>query len=99
MFEIVKTARLQPHELAKMLSVSRVTVSMWVNGHNKPHHLLEARVGKLLDAVKSAVESGDLPVPFDVTRRERPHYVNKTLVKHLKARLAAQSASEQADDE
>ena len=99
MFEIVKTARLNPHELAKMLSVSRVTVSMWVNGHNKPHQLIEARVLKLLDAVKSAVDSGDLPVPFDVTRRERPHYVNKTLVRHLKARFAAQAVSEQADNE
>lgn len=83
MFEIAKEARLRPHELAKILKVSRVTVSMWFNGHANPHRLLEERVAKVLDAIDSAMETGELPVPFDVSRRERGHYIQKVLDKHL----------------
>ena len=47
MFETAKRAGLMPHDLARILHVSRVTVSLWFNGHNKPHKLLTARVMKL----------------------------------------------------
>lgn len=83
MFEITKEARLRPHEIAKLLKVSRVTVSMWVNGHSKPHRMLGDRVDKLLDAIRHAVEAGELPVPHDISRRERGHYIQKTLAKRL----------------
>lgn len=82
MFEIVKTARLQPSDLAKVLGVNRITASMWLNGHAKPHRLLEDRVANLLDQIQRAVEAGDLPVPHDVTRRERAHYIFKVLQLH-----------------
>ena len=83
MFEIAKEARLQPHDLAKLLKVSRITVSMWFNGHSNPHRLLESRVVKLLDGIRRAMDAGELPVPHDVTRRERGHYIQKVLEKHL----------------
>lgn len=83
MFEVAKEARLQPHDMAKLLKVSRITVSMWFNGHSKPHRLLGDRVDKLLDAIRAAVEAGELPVPHDVSRRERGHYIQKVLGKHL----------------
>lgn len=85
MFEIAKEARLQPHDLAKLLKVSRITVSMWFNGHSKPHRLLADRVEKLLDAIRQAVEAGELPVPHDVSRRERGHYIQKAVGKRLGA--------------
>lgn len=83
MFEIAKEARLQPHDLAKLLKISRITVSMWLNGHSRPHRLLTERVEKLLDAIRAAVDAGELPVPHDVSRRERGHYIQKVLEKHL----------------
>ncbi len=82
MFEIAKDARLMPHDLAKILKINRITVSMWFNGHSKPHRFLQDRVEKLLDVIRLAVEAGDLPVPHDVTRRERAHYIQKVLSKH-----------------
>lgn len=82
MFDIVKVAKLQPNDLAKLLNVNRITVSMWMNGHSSPHRLLSSRVGKMLDIIRRAVEAGDLPVPHDVTRRERAHYVRTVVDKH-----------------
>jgi hypothetical protein len=79
MFEIAKEARLQPSDLAKLLKVNRITVSMWFNGHSRPHKLLTQRVKNLLDQIDHAVQVGTLPVPHDVTRRERSHYIQKAL--------------------
>jgi hypothetical protein len=84
MFEIAKEARIRPDDFAKLTKVSRVTTSMWFNGHTKPHHLLQVRVNELLDAIKAAMEAGDLPVPHDVGRRERHLYVSKAVEKHMK---------------
>lgn len=83
MFTVAKEARLQPHDMAKLLKVSRITVSMWFNGHSKPHKLLNDRVSKLLDAIREAVDVGELPVPHDVSRRERGHYIQKVLGRRL----------------
>lgn len=83
MFEIAKEAKLLPHDLAKLLKVSRITVSMWFNGHSKPHRLLTERVEKLVDAIRLAVDAGELPVPHDVSRRERGHYIQTCLKQYL----------------
>ena len=89
MFESVKQARLQRQEIANLLKVNRVTVSMWLNGHTKPHHLLVDRVEKLIDAISAAVDAGDLPVPRDVSRRERGYYIQNALKKHLDGDITA----------
>lgn len=83
MFQIVRDANLLPHEIARVLKVSRVTVSMWVNGHTKPHRLLAEKVAKLLDAITSAIDDGDFPVPPSVKRKEREAFIRGVLVKHL----------------
>lgn len=83
MFEIAKEARLKPHEIAKLLKVSRITVSMWFNGHSKPHRMIADKVERLLDSIASAMETGELPVPHDISRRERGHYIQKVLGKRL----------------
>lgn len=81
-------AQLRPADIAKSLRLSRVTVSFWFNGHTQPHRLLTDRVKMLLDCVDRAIEAGELPVPAEVTRRERGLYIAKVLAKHNK--LAAQ---------
>jgi hypothetical protein len=89
MFEIAKEARIRPDDFSKLAKVSRVTASMWFNGHTKPHHLLQVRVNELLDAIKAAMDAGDLPVPHDVGRRERHLYVTKAVEKHMKRQVEA----------
>lgn len=79
MIETFKEAKLLPHEVAKALGVSRVAVSGWYNGHSNPHHLHAAKVQNLVDAVREAIDSGSLPVPHDVVRRERWHYISTAL--------------------
>ena len=79
MFKYVKAAELRPCDIAKLLGVSRVTVSLWLNGKNNPHHLLSGRVSKLLDSVRLCVDSGAFPVPRSVSRRERGLYIRTAL--------------------
>jgi hypothetical protein len=84
MFEVAKEARLTPNDIAKLLRVSRVTASLWFNKHNKPHHLIRARVERVLEAVKAGMEAGDFPIPHGTPRRERHLYVQRAIQKHLK---------------
>jgi xylose isomerase len=79
MFEPVRAAGLQPHDLAKLLKLSRITTSMWLNGHTEPHRLHIDKVQKLVDAIDAAVQAGSLPVPADVGRAERGLYIRKAL--------------------
>lgn len=72
-------ARLRPDDVAKLLNISRVTVSLWFNGHTQPHKLLTERVKALLDAVDLAIEGGKLPVPHEISRRERGLYIKRVV--------------------
>lgn len=85
LFADAKAARLRPDDMAKLMKVSRVTASLWFNGHSKPHHLLTARCTKILGAIKAGMSSGDFPVPHDVSRRERGLYIKTAVLKHIKA--------------
>ena len=78
-------AKLLPSDLAKVLGVNRCTVSFWFNGRSEPHAMIRAKVEKLLAAIELAVQAGDLPIPHDVRHRERGLYLNRCLVRHLKA--------------
>lgn len=80
-FAPVHEANLLPSDLAKLVKVSRVTASMWLNGHAQPHHLLSERVSTTVDAVSRAVQAGLLPVPHSVHRRERGLYIQQALEK------------------
>lgn len=74
-FEPFRKAKLGPADLAKLLQVSRVTASGWLNNRAQPHHLLTERVEALLDNVRGALADGQLPVPYNVSRRERGMYI------------------------
>ena len=93
MFVTAKAARLRPDDLAKLLKVSRVTVSLWFNGHTRPHRLLADRVQKVLGAIDAAMDAGDFPVPYDIPRRERGLFVQKTVDKHIHTSMVEPSAS------
>ena len=71
MLDVIKEANLKPVDVAKLLNVSRVTVSLWLNGHKKPHRLLHNRVELLTKAVKAAIGNGSLPVSPDTKRADR----------------------------
>jgi hypothetical protein len=83
MFELAKKANVLPHDVAKALGLNRITVSLWYNGHSKPHRLLTDKVSSLLDAISKAVDAGELPISADVDRRERRNEVQKVLNKYM----------------
>lgn len=84
MFDVAKDAGVLPSDIAKHLGVHRVTVSSWFNGHNEPHRYLKDKVEKLLDAIDTAVETGELPVPRDIRARERGKYVDRVISRYLR---------------
>ncbi len=61
-FSVFYRAGIGPGVLAKLMGVSRVTASQWVNGHAEPHRLLKERVDSLLTKVNYAVSHGRLPL-------------------------------------
>lgn len=79
MFEIVHEAKLLPHELARLLNVSRISTSLWLNGHRKPHRILADRVEALLDRIRVAVENDDLPLSPDIKRQARAKCIDDIL--------------------
>lgn len=83
MFELAKKADVLPHDFARALNINRITVSLWYNGHSKPHRLLADKVASLLDAIEKAVEAGELPISADVERRERRNETHKVLMKYM----------------
>lgn len=71
MFDIVIEAGLLPHDVAAILSVNRVTASLWMNGHCEPHRLHKDKVERFIRAVQDAVDLGELPVSKDIPRQKR----------------------------
>lgn len=78
-FKPVHKAELRPADLSKILNVGRVTCSYWLNGHKQPHILHYDKVKAAVDAISAATQSGLLPVPTNVMRRERAHYIRQAL--------------------
>lgn len=78
-FTPVTDAKLGPHDLAMLAKVTRVTASLWLNDHKQPHHLHAANVQEIVDAIAAAVQAGRLPVPANVSRRERGLYIQKAI--------------------
>lgn len=83
MIDVFKKAGLAPSNVAKLLNLTRVTVSLWFNGHSVPHHLIERRVERLKAAVQSALKAGDLPLSDDVPRRNRHAEIAKVIHRHV----------------
>lgn len=73
MFDILKKdqANIGVGNFAKIAGVSRVTASLWINGHTKPHMLHADKIAVILASIKLALDKGLLPIPLNVVRKER----------------------------
>lgn len=87
-FTPVKDAQLGATDLARLIRVSRVAASMWLNDRSQPHHLLTERVADVVDGIKAAVDAGLLPVPHHVSRRERGLYIQNAIAEATSADAA-----------
>ena len=74
-----RKAGLRPKHLAPILGVSRVTASIWLNGHGQPHVLIRKKVDALAELVSKAVAARKLPIPEDVSKTEEVKYLKVTL--------------------
>lgn len=84
MFTVIRdVAKLRPADFATLLGVSRVTCSLWFNGHANPHRLLRAKVDRLLAAGAAAVQDAQLPVPSNIERRNRTNYIKQVFIGQL----------------
>ena len=81
MFEYVHKAGLLPHDLARILLVSRVTASYWLSGRTKPSRMITPALEDLLDRIRQAVEDEQLPLSVDVKRKNRPALIDKALTR------------------
>lgn len=88
-FDIIKKAGLTTGDFAKIAGVSRVTVSLWVNGHALPHKLHSGLIDRLLQALEVEVDIGSLPLQ-GVARDERLQAIRKILTKRLKEQKQAE---------
>lgn len=78
-FTPVRRAGIKPADLARLVGVGRVTCSYWINGHQQPHYLHRDKVQGIVDAIARATQCGQFPVPMNVMRRERAHYIRQAL--------------------
>jgi DNA-binding transcriptional regulator YdaS (Cro superfamily) len=90
-FDIVKQAGITPGIVARLVGVSRVTASQWVNGHAKPHKLLESRVAEFLAIVAAGVEQKLLPVTPYPGRKNIMTATSAALVQAARQRQAAKN--------
>lgn len=74
-----REAGLRPKHLAPIIGVSRVTASIWLNGHGEPHVLLRKKVDALEALVRKAIQARKLPIPADVSKSEEVEYLRVTL--------------------
>lgn len=74
-----REAKLASRHIAKLLGVSRVTASLWLNGHTSPHVLLQEKVMQLADAVSKATQQGKLPMPEGVSKSEEVKYLDSII--------------------
>lgn len=56
-----------------------------MRGKRSPHFLIAPGVKPVLDAVQSAVEDGDLPLPASIPREQRFAKIRRLVDKRLKA--------------
>ena len=80
-FQAARDAGLTPADLSALFKVHRVTCSRWLNGHRTPHFHLVSSVSRVLDAVRKAVDTGQLPVPLNVSLDDRRPYIQAVLAK------------------
>lgn len=63
-FSIIDRAGITQAQYAKLVGVSRVSVSSWTRG-SRPRDNLRSRIALSNAALERAIEAGDLPIPAD----------------------------------
>lgn len=77
--DVFLKAKLRPKHVAPLVGVSRVTASLWLNGHGNPHHLIAGKVAKMAQLVSQAISDGKLPIPESVSKSDEVKYLQVTL--------------------
>lgn len=80
----MRDAGLTPQVLGRLIGISRVTASYWLNGHRQPHPLLRRKVVLLLDGVRREVQTGNLPPPVALPIRRQSQLVEAALAKYFR---------------
>lgn len=69
--ELLKKAGVGVGEFAKLAGVSRVTASLWINGHAAPHTLHKDKIDRLWVAISNAMVENQLPLSGKLTKADR----------------------------
>lgn len=69
--DVLVAAGVKPRHIVRVLEVSRVTASNWLNGLARPSPGLTEKATRLMRAVAQATEDGQLPVPATLPSDER----------------------------
>lgn len=87
MFDKVVSVGIKPRHIAKILEISRVTASQWLNHHTEPHPLLKNKVRRFLESVDKAVADNKLPPPLHYRGQEENTYICATVSEYMKSDL------------
>lgn len=80
--ELLKQAEIGVGEFAKLAGVSRVTASLWVNGHAEPHSLHKEKIDKLWVAISTACGDASLPLGGKVPKADRAAKLAEVVAAH-----------------
>lgn len=82
-FTIVTKAGISQSDFARIINVSRVSVSKWMTGKGMPHQLHIKKIEQIVTAIKMATKAGDLPLPRGLDSKQVVRRVKQILVTHL----------------
>lgn len=80
--ELLKKAEVGVGEFAKLAGVSRVTASLWINGHAAPHTLHKDKIDRLWVAISIACGDGTLPLSGKVLKADRAAKLAEVVAAH-----------------
>lgn len=70
-FTLISRAGLTQAEFAHLCGVSRVTVSLWVNGHAVPHYLHDGHIAGALAVLQRGLADNRFPVKVPLGDAQR----------------------------
>lgn len=82
-FGPLKASQITQGEFARLLKVSRVTVSGWITNRMGVHEMRKPRVVRLLKVIEQAVADGHFPLR-ETPRPKRFDAIRSVLVGYLK---------------
>lgn len=86
MFELFDRAGVTDAELSRLCRVSRAATHGWRRKGTKPSKWVRPLLDKIIDAVQSAVDAGDLPLSKNLIQSERVDALPRVIRKHLQVR-------------